>query len=386
MILFCITVVSCGEKRVYRPPPPAVTVQRPVKRDVIDYLECTGNTRAVNTVQLRARVTGYLDKVFFQDGDPVKQGQLLFLIQQNTYQSKLKDAEAQIVSQKVRLRHAEIEYERFSDLARKHAASQTDADQWRYEQDAARAALMSAEAARDLARLDLEYTQIVAPFSGRIDRRLKDPGNLVGYNESTVLAEINQLDPIYVYFTVDEKALLQLEKVLGTFFKKNEKEKWPVELGLVNEKNYAHTGFLDFAAINVTSTTGTLLMRGIFPNPDGAIMPGLFARVRVPKGRPRAALLVPQEALGFDLRGPNVMVVNEKNVVERRGVIVGEQIEKYRVIEEGLSGSEWVVVEGVLKAIPGKEVVAEKNESAASPTRASSTATQTAGPAGSIAP
>jgi RND family efflux transporter MFP subunit len=386
MVLLCITLASCGEKRAYRPPLPAVTVQHPVKREVTDYLECTGNTRAVNTVQLRARVTGYLEKALFQDGDLVKQGQLLFLIQQNTYQARIKDAEAQILSQKARLQHAETEYARFSDLARKHAASQTDADQWRYEQDASRAALMSAEAARDLARLDLEYTRVIAPFSGRIDRRLKDPGNLVGYNESTVLAEINQLDPVYAYFTIDENALLQLEKVLGPSFGKDGTGKWPVALGLANEKDYPHQGVLDFAAISVTPTTGTLLMRGIFPNPDGAIMPGLFARVRVPKGRQRRALLVPQEALGFDLRGSNVMVVNEKNTVERRGVTTGAQVENFRVIEDGLSGSEWVVVEGVLKAIPGREVTPEKKEPAAPAKHESSAANQAAGTGGSAAP
>jgi RND family efflux transporter MFP subunit len=387
LLLICIPLAACKEKSGYRPPlPPTVSILQPVKRAVTDYLECTGNTQAINTVQLRARVAGYLDKVFFQDGDRVKQGQLLFLIQQNTYQAKLKDAEAQILSQKSRLLHAETEYARFADLARKHAASQTDADQWKYEREAAQAALLSAEAARDLAKLDLEYTQVIAPFDGRIDRRLKDPGNLVGAGEQTVLAEINQIDPIYTYFTIDEKALLQLIQETGTSFEKNSKEEWPVYLGLANEKGYPHSGILDFAAISVTPTTGTQLLRGIFPNPGDSIMPGLYARVRVPKGRQRSTLLVPQKAIGFDLQGSYVLVVNEKHVVERRGVTVGAQVDDLRVIQDGLTGNEWVVVEGVLKAIPGREVTPEKEGPAVAADRKSSTASQLDVPGRSAAP
>jgi RND family efflux transporter MFP subunit len=386
VLLPCILFASCEEKLPYRPPPPKVTVQQPVKREVTDYLECTGNTQAINTVQLRARVEGYLEKILFQDGDRVKKGQLLFLIQQNTYQARLKQAEAAVLSQKAQLAHAQTEFFRFSDLARKKAASQTDADQWQYERDAAQAGVLSAEAARDLAKLDLEYTSVMAPFDGRIDRRLVDPGNLVGSGTSTALASINQIDQIYAYFTVDENALPQLEKLLGPLSEKKKKQKWPVELGLANEKDYPHSGVIDFTAITVTPTTGTLLMRGIFSNPDGAIMPGLFARVRVPKGPRRAALLVPQEALGFDLRGSNVMVVNEKHDVERRGVMVGAQVENYRVIEKGLSGSEWVVVEGVLKAVPGREVIPEKKTPAASAQAERGSAQRAGGPDGSAAP
>jgi RND family efflux transporter MFP subunit len=189
--------VGCEEKNAYVPPPPLqVTVSQPVHQRVSEFLEFTGNTQAFNTVQLVARVQGYLEKVFFHDGDIVKKGQPLFLIQQNTYQARLQQAEAQVLQQKASLDHAQTELDRFSGLVRQHAAAQTDVDNWRFERDNARAAVVAAEANRDLVKLDLDYTKIVAPFDGRIDRRLKDPGNLVGAGEFTPLAQINQIDPI----------------------------------------------------------------------------------------------------------------------------------------------------------------------------------------------
>ena len=186
---------GCGDKNVFvPPPPPKVTVSQPVTQPVTDYLEFTGNTQAINTVQLKARVEGYLEKVFFKDGDRVKKNQLLFLIQQNTYEAKLKQAEAEILSQKAKLFHAKTEYDRYTKLVAQKAAAQTEVDNWLYQRDAAQAALISAEAQRDLARLNLGYTKVTSPFDGRIDRRLKDPGNLVGAGEATLLANVDQID------------------------------------------------------------------------------------------------------------------------------------------------------------------------------------------------
>ena len=358
-LMFGVYVGACKEKTPPPPPPPTVTVAQPVQRTVTDYLELTGNTRAIKTVQLVARVAGYLDKVFFQDGQFVKEGQLLFLIQQNTYQDNLRQTEAAILQQKARLEYAEIQLARYSKLVQEKAASQTHVDNWRYQRDSAQANLQAAEAQRDLAKLNLGYTEVRSPFDGRIDRRQKDPGNLVGSGENTVLAEINQINPIYVYFNISDADLARLIGETHWTPGQARAVKWPVLGGLLTEKEYPHKGQLDFASISLTSTTGTLLMRGVFSNPDGKILPGLYARVHVPV-KEGPAFLVPQEAIGYDQRGSYVLMVNENNVVQRSSVRIGTLVDHLRVVEEGLTGNEWVVIRGVQKAIPGRQVTPER--------------------------
>jgi len=358
--VFLVLLAGC-EKRAPNapPPPPKVTVTQPVQRVLTDYLELTGNTQAIYTVQLVARVAGYLEKIFFQDGQIVKKGQPLFLLQQNTYEANLQQAEAQILLQKAQLDYAQIQLDRYSNLLPQKAASQTDVDNWRYQRDSARANLKAAEAQRDLAKLNLSYTQITAPFDGRIDRRLQDPGNLVGAGENTVLAQINQIDPIYVYFNISDLDLARLIKSTHGIPGQAEAPKWPVFAGLPNEEGHPHQGHLDFAAISLTTTTGTLLMRGVFSNPAGKILPGLYARVRVPVEK-KAAFLVPEVAVGNDQQGSYVFIVNEKNVVERRSVKTGPVVDNLRGIEEGLNGKEWVIVKGLLRAAPGRQVTPER--------------------------
>jgi len=354
-LLLAPFLFSCKEKPRQAPPPPPVTVVRPLARQVTDYLELTGNTQAIMTVQLRARVAGYLDKVFFQDGQFVKRDQLLFLIQQNTYQDALRQAEAAVLMQKAQLEYASAQFARYSELLARKAAAQSDVDNWRYQRDAAKANLMNAEASRDLATLNLDYTEVRAPFDGRIDRRLVDPGNLVGSGETTVLAAVNQTNPLYTYFTISESDLARLTGETRWEPGKSRSQKWPVFMGVLNEQGYPHEGLLDFASISVTPTAGTLQMRGVFRNEDGKVMPGVYARVRVPV-KQRKALLVPQEALGFDQRGSFVLVVNREGAVERRAVKTGVTVDGMRAIDEGLSLQEWVVARGTLKAIPGRKV------------------------------
>jgi len=365
-----VMAAGCGDKNVYAPPPPPkVTVSQPVRQPVTDYLEFTGNAQAINTAQLRARVPGYLEKVFFKDGDLVKKGQLLFLIQPNTYQAKLEEAEADILKQKAALDHARAEVQRFSRLVNQKAAAQSDLDNWRFQLDSAKAALKAAEAKRDLARLDLSYTRVTAPFNGRIDRRLKDVGNLVGAGEYTLLAEINQIDPIYFYFTMNEADLLQVMTKSGRSPLESETIKVPLSLGLANEEGYPHQGYLDFAAISLTPTTGSLQLRGIFPNPDGKIVPGLFGRIRgAVMGRTKENLLVPAVALGYDQQGPYVLVVEDNNLVQRRSVKTGIAVGDLRVVQEGLTGNEWIITNGLLRAFPGKPVTPVKDTPAGSQT------------------
>jgi RND family efflux transporter MFP subunit len=360
MAVLLVMLAGCREQpKQQPPPPPKVTVARPVHRVVIDSLELTGNTQAIYTVQLVARVAGYLEKVLFQDGQVVKKGQPLFLIQQNTYQANLQQAEAQILLQQAQLAYAEKQLARFSNLLPNKAASQTDVDNWRYQRDSARANLQAAQAQRDLAQLNLDYTQVTAPFDGRIDRRLQDPGNLVGSGGNTVLAQINQVDPIYVYFNISDLDLARLLKSMHGIPGPADARKWAVYAGLPSESGYPHQGYLDFAAISLTTTTGTLLMRGIVSNPDGQILPGLYARVRVPLEQ-RAAFLVPEVAIGHDQQGSYVFVVNEKNAVERKSVTTGPAVDSLRAIDDGLTGKEWVIVNGLLKAAPGRQVMPER--------------------------
>jgi RND family efflux transporter MFP subunit len=359
--LFCLVIVlgsGCEEKNAYVPPPlPEVNVSQPTKQQVSEYLEFTGNTQAFKTVQLVARVQGYLKKVLFHDGDLVKKGQPLFLIQQDTYEAKLQQAQAQVLQQKASLNHAQTELDRFSSLMRQHAAAQTDVDNWKFERDNAKAAVVAAEANRNLAKLDLDYTKVVAPFDGRIDRRLKDPGNLVGAGEFTPLAEINQIAPIYVYFTINETDLLRVIKQTSIGPGEAEKMQIPVSLALSGENGYPHKGYLDFTAINVTPTTGTLLLRAIYPNTDGTILPGLFARVRVlVVNSEKMALLIPEAAIGYDQLGAYILVTDNHNIVERRAVKLGIQVGDRRVVNEGVYDQDWVIVNGLLRAIPGNTV------------------------------
>lgn len=343
---------------------PSVTVAHPVTRAVSDYFDFTGNTAAINSVTLVARVEGYLEKIHFTDGAVVRKGQLLFTIQQDQYKAQLQQALANVAAQKAALWHANVEFARYSRLVKQDAATQTEVDQWHFKRDAATADLLAAQAQVVIANLNLSYTTVTAPFDGRIGRHLVDPGNLVGtMGKQTALAEVNQINPLYVYFTINERDLLKIMQRKKTTPEEVARYAGliPVYFGLSNEDGYPHEGRLDFASISVNPTTGTLQLRGIFSNPELTVLPGLFVRVRVKTPEQHDALLVPGDALSFDQQGEYVLVVNAKNVVERRTVKTGFQVGDMMVIEDGLKAGDWVIIEGLLQAIPGREVSPQRS-------------------------
>ncbi len=354
---------GCRSRHGGSPTPPEVTVAQPGVQNVTDYITFTGNTVAVDSVNLVARVEGYLEKLHFADGARVKKGDLLFTIQQEPYKAQLQQAHAQLVTQRAALWHARTEFTRYGGLLKEDAATQTEVDHWRYEKEAAEAGVSSAEAQVRIAELSLSYTLVRAPFDGRLGRHLVDPGNLVGaMGQQTPLAQVDELDPMYVYFTVDERDLLRIsQRRRATSDKPISQQPLPINFGVMNEEGFPHTGMLDFASLTLAPNTGTLQLRATIPNSDLSLLPGLFVRVRVPTVERRNALLVPGDAVSFDQQGEYVLLVNDKNVVERRGVKTDAQVGDSLVIDNGLKPGDWVIVDGMMQAIPGREVNPHRN-------------------------
>ena len=369
LVLLPLLVAACddGERNAYvAPPPPAVTVARPVVQTVTDYIDLTGTTSAVATVQLVARVEGFLEQIHFQDGQRVKQGDLLFTIQQDTYQAQLQQAQSQLQAMQAQLLHAQTEFERYSGLFKQRAASAVDVDTWRANRDQAQAGVLGAQAQIEIAQINLGYTTVSAPFDGRMGRHLIDAGNLVGTGGQTVLAEINRIDPIYAYFTINERDLLRIREQRAQSGQSGPPTDQVLELGLTNDDGFPHQGKLDFAAIALTPGTGTLQLRGIFPNPDYRILPGLFARIRAPLAERPGALLVPETALGRDQAGAYLLTVGAGDVVQRTGVELGQLVGTMRVVE-GLAATDRVIVSGLERAVPGRKVTPREAAAAAPP-------------------
>lgn len=329
----------------------------PVQRPITRYLEATGNTAPIKNVDLVARVQGVLQSINYKDGTFVKEGATLFTIEPDTYKLKLEQAQAAEAGAQASLKQAESDFKRQADLVQRQAVSQATLDNSTSTRDNAQANLQQAQANTKIAQVNYGYTNVVAPFDGVVSAHLVSIGELVGAASPTQLATIVALDPIYVNFTVNEQDVLRIrEEAKRRGMTTSELRQLPVEVALQTESGYPHKGKLDYISPSLNQSTGTLAVRGILPNPDRALLPGFFVRVRVPFDEQQDALLVPDVALGSDQAGRYVLVVNGDNVVEQRKVRTGPLDGDLRVIETGLKPDDRVVTTGLLRAIPGQKV------------------------------
>lgn len=366
VLLLAAMSAACERQNQYvAPPPPSVTVSRPVKQAVTDYLEFTGTTQSVASVDIRARVQGFLQTAYFKEGAFVKKDELLYIIDPRTYHAAVDKAIADLADKKAQAEKAEVELLRNQRLYKENATSEKELVNAKATRDSAKANLAASEASLEDAKINLGYCTIYAPLSGRIGRNQVDVGNLVGAGEFTLLTTIKQYDPIYAYFTLNERQLLRLMRMQRKG-REYAVQDTPIYMALANETGYPHEGRLDYADLGVDQNTGTMLMRGVFPNPNPpAILPGLFVRLRLPAGTRENALLVPERAIGSDQGGHYVLVVSSDDVVESRRIVAGNLTEGMRVIEEGLQGDEWIVVNGIQRARPGAKVKAARSDSTA---------------------
>jgi membrane fusion protein (multidrug efflux system) len=400
-------VVGCAPGNVYKPPPPPeVTVSPPLRRSLTTYAEYTGTTKAVAQVDLRARVKGFLKEVRFQEGADVKAGDVLLVIDEEPYRVKVDEAKARLDEAEASLKKAQqskarevaaaqlaldqaslllaqVEERRSRALLARNAASRDDVDradadtkknaaqveadkanleQARADFDtnvlAAQANVESARAALEDAKINLGYCRVASPVDGRISRVSVDKGNLVGDGDSTVLATVVKDDPVYAYVSVSDADVLQFREQVRQGKRVDfSKETIPMDLGMAPETGFPHRGRVDYADPAADPGTGTVQARGVFPNPDHVILPGLFVRLRVPVEERTAALLVPESALGADQSGRFVLVVGRDGVVEQRPVKPGAKADDgLRIIESGLNADDLVVVNGLQRARPGAKV------------------------------
>lgn len=336
--------------------PPQVTVAKPVVKDIVEQTDFIGRFEAVDQVDVRARVSGYLDKVHFQDGTLVKAGDVLFTIDPRPYQNALEQAQAAVTSSQVRLEFAQSDLDRAEQLRRSGNIADQIYDQRRQSFLTAKAELDRAQAALRQAQLDVEFTEIKSPLSGRISRRLVSVGNLVNANE-TVLTNVLSLDPIQFYFDVDERSYLAFSRqTQGGTRTTAEGAVNEVLLTLTDGRLGQRRGQLDFVDNRLDAASGTIRARALFENKDLFLTPGLFGRVTVGASDPYRGILLPDEAIGSDQDRRVVYVVGDNNVVNLKPVRIGPRIDGYRVIRDGLTGNETVVVNGLVRVRPGAPI------------------------------
>ncbi|MEO6848661.1 MAG: efflux RND transporter periplasmic adaptor subunit [Chthoniobacterales bacterium] len=356
VILAGLWLTSCKKEEAVALPPPVVTVAQAVDQQVQDWDEYTGRLAAVSTVDIRARVSGYLTEVKFKDGDLVKKGQPLFIIDPRPYQADFDKIKGEADKAESALKLANIEFERAKQLRDKGVTSATDFDQRAAALQQATGNVLAARAAVSAAQLNLEFCTITAPIDGRASLAKITVGNLVSADSNQPLTTIVSTNPIYAYVDVDERSLLRYARYYQKHGGGGDDAVIPIELALQDEKTYIHKGRIDFVDNRVDPATGTIRLRGVFDTDNGLLGPGLFVRVRIPAGEPYQAVVVPQRSVAADQGHKFVVVVEKDNTAMFRPVETGTNTGAMTVIKSGVKTGETVVVDGLLKIRPGEKV------------------------------
>jgi len=355
-------VSGCAPQNEYQaPPPPKVTVAAPVVQDVTEFLEETGTTEAVERVEIRARVKGFLQEVRFNPNDEVKENDVLFLIEQREFRAQVDLAKAELESRNVEKEKAQIEADRQEELFKKKATPETNLVAARAELAGSIAAISAAKARLDEAERQLEYTEVQSPIEGIVGKTNIKRGNLVTGTADEILTTVISYDNIYANFSISERDYLTYVEERATSGGRRA-EDINLYLARANDEDFPFVGVFNFADLSVDQNTGTYSVRGVFPNPDLRIPPGIFVRIRVPIRTIEDALLIPERATGFDQAGRYLLVVDSENTVHRRDVTVGTKFGSYVVIETGLEAGDLVVIDGVQRSRPGAIVEPEKTD------------------------